>query len=119
LGKIHGCSHRYKFYYAALRYLGMNREPIKMAVFDSPFSSLKKLFLEIGKQRTNFPEILLNVVYKYIKPVILSKADFDIDEMDLEEIVSNISSPGIFIASKQDSLIPFEQIDHVFNNYNG
>ena len=59
------------------------------------------------------------MVYKYIKPVILSKANFDIDEMDLEEIVSNINSPGIFIASKQNSLIPFEQIDHVFNNYKG
>lgn len=42
-----------------------------MAVFDSPFSSLKKLFLEIGKQRTSFPEILLNVVYKYIRPIIV------------------------------------------------
>jgi len=30
-----------------------------------------------------------------------------------------ITSPGIFIASKQDSLIPFEQIDDIFNSYKG
>lgn len=63
----------------ALRFLGLNKEPIRAAIFDSPFLSLKKLFLEIGKQKTNFPELLLNVVYKYLKPIILSKADFDID----------------------------------------
>lgn len=55
----------------ALRYLSVHREPIRVAIFDSPFQSLKKLFVEIGKQRTNLPEILLNVAYKYIKPIIL------------------------------------------------
>lgn len=30
-----------------------------------------------------------------------------------------ISSPGLFIASKQDALIPFEQIDDMFNKYKG
>ena len=39
--------------------------------------------------------------------------------MDLEEIVKEVSCPGIFIASKQDSLIPFDQIDSVFNQYQG
>lgn len=42
-------------YYLALRYLALYREPIKITVIDSPFESLKKLFLEIGKKHTNFP----------------------------------------------------------------
>jgi hypothetical protein len=62
---------------------------------------------------------LLNVAYKYIKPIIISKADFDIDEVDLDPLVHFISTPGIFIASKQDALIPFEQIDDIFNKYKG
>jgi hypothetical protein len=37
----------------------------------------------------------------------------------LSEIVKEIETSGIFIASKQDSLIPFEQIDDVFNRYKG
>lgn len=37
----------------------------------------------------------------------MSKADFDIDEVDMGPLVCEIASPGIFIASKQDSLIPF------------
>ena len=77
------------------------------------------MFLEIGKEKTNLPEILLTVVYKYIKPIILSKADFDIDAVNIEDIVKEIGCPGIFLASKQDSLIPFEQIDALFNNYKG
>ena len=59
------------------------------------------------------------MVYKYLKPIILSKADFNIDEVQLEELLSEISTPGVFIASKQDSLIPFDQIDAVFNGYKG
>ena len=65
------------------------------------------------------PEIFLNVAYKYIKPIIMEKANFDIDEVDLDPLVNFITSPGIFIASKQDSLIPFEQIDEIFNKYKG
>lgn len=83
MGTLNGRSHRYSRKNIALRYLGKHKESIKVAIFDSPFSSLKKLFLEIGKQKTNFPEILLSVVYKYIKPIIFSKSEFDIDEVDL------------------------------------
>jgi esterase/lipase len=61
----------------------------------------------------------LNVAYKYIKPIIEEKAGFDIDEVDLENLVQLINSPGIFIASKQDCLIPFSQIDDIFNKYRG
>jgi hypothetical protein len=59
------------------------------------------------------------VAYKYIKPIILSKGGFDIDEVDISEMVGYISTAGIFIASKNDGLIPFEQMDRVFNRYGG
>lgn len=119
LGTVHGRSHWYLLEYKALRFLALNREHIRVAVFDSPFQSLRKLFVEIGKERTNLPELLLNVAYKYIKPIILSKADFDIDEVDLEPLAGFVSSPGIFIASKRDQLIPFQQIEGIFNKYRG
>ena len=41
------------------------------------------------------------MVYKYLKPIIISKADFNIDEVDLEETIKEVSCPGIFIASKR------------------
>lgn len=34
-------------------------------------------------------------------------------------MAKEIEIPGIFVASKQDSLIPFEQMDEVFNKYKG
>lgn len=55
----------------ALRYLSNSKKVIRAAIFDSPFRSLNKLFIEIGKERTSLPEILLNVAYKYIQPIIL------------------------------------------------
>jgi hypothetical protein len=39
--------------------------------------------------------------------------------VDLSELVQFITTPSIFIASKQDSLIPFSQIDSLFNKYKG
>ena len=37
----------------------------------------------------------------------------------MEAIAKEINIPGVFIASKQDSLIPFDQIDSIFNAYKG
>jgi hypothetical protein len=83
-----------------LRYLSKNKNDIKVAIFDSPFQSLKQLFLEIGKQKTSLPQIILSVAYKYMKPIILEKANFDVDEVDEPLPISSIGCPGIFIASK-------------------
>lgn len=49
--------------------------------------------------------------------MILEKALFDVDEVDLVSLIRKITCSGIFIASKQDSLIPFSQIDDMFIKY--
>ncbi len=63
--------------------------------------------------------MLLSVAYNYVKPLVLQKANFDIDEVDLLALMSSITCPGIFIASKKDQLVPFQQIDSLFNKYKG
>ena len=69
----------------ALRYLAKNpkKKNVVISVFDSPFISLKELFLEIGKQKTSFPKLVLEMALKYIKPIIKKKADFNIEDVDL------------------------------------
>ena len=52
-----------------------------------------------------------------MKPIILEKAGFDIDKVDLNLQSIECKCPGIFIASKNDSLIPFSQIDQIFNRF--
>ena len=101
----------------AIRYLNSNphNKLIKVGIFDSPFESLRQLFLEIGKVRTKLPSIVLQVAFKYLKPIVKEKADFDIDEVSLtDQRNEELNVPGIFIASKNDSLIPFKQIDKIF-----
>ena len=92
---------------------------IQAAILDSPFYSLKDLFIEIGRERTNLPKIVLEVAMKYLKPIIQQKARFDIDHVNLEDLKNITDCPGIFIASKNDSLIPFAQMDKIFKEFNG
>lgn len=55
-----------------------------MAIFDSPFRSLKELFLQIGRQKTSFPDFILEMAYNYLKPIVMEKAGFDIEQVDLK-----------------------------------
>jgi len=41
-----------------------------MAVYDSPFSSLRQLAIEIGKEKTRFPKFLIQLFLDYVKPII-------------------------------------------------
>lgn len=120
MGQIHGRCHRYQSKYLALRYLALNKNPknVIASVFDSPFHSLRELFLEIGKQKTSFPKLVLEMALKYIKPIIKDKANFNLDDVNLSNL-EEIDCPGVFIASKKDSLIPFSQMDLIFRQYKG
>lgn len=55
---------------------------------------------------------------KYIKPIILKKASFNIEDVNLNNL-SEVNCPGVFIASKNDALIPFTQMDSIFRQYKG
>lgn len=54
-----------------------------------------------------------------MRPIVKEKANFDIDEEDLMIDKAIIDIPGIFIASKYDALVPFQQIDQLFKKYKG
>lgn len=43
-----------------------------------------------------------------------TKAKFNIDHVSLEGLDQITGCPGVFIASKKDSLIPFWQMDAIF-----
>ena len=49
----------------------------------------------------------------------MEKANFNIDDVNLSDLGKINDCPGIFIASKNDSLIPFAQLDRIFKDYNG
>lgn len=63
---------------AALQYVKKNND-ISLAVYDSPFSSLRELAVEIGKQKTRFPKFFIELFLDYLKPIIAEKARFNID----------------------------------------
>jgi len=71
MGEINGCSYRYFLSINwGLNFLLQKKHNISFAIFDSPFKSLKDLFIQIGKQKTSFPEFILEMAYNYLKPII-------------------------------------------------
>lgn len=88
-----------------------------MAVYDSPFSSLRELAVEIGKEKTKFPKFLIQLFIDYVKPIIHEKAKFNIDELDITQDMDKVKVPGLFVGSMNDQLVPFQQVDSLFQKY--
>lgn len=85
---------------AALRFLNNNKE-IKVAVFDSPFSSLEALVLELTKNNTKIPKIIASGALKIINTTIKEKAKFDIYDLNpLKNEAPFINVPAFFIAAE-------------------
>jgi|JI6StandDraft_1071083.scaffolds.fasta_scaffold00210_30 esterase/lipase len=101
---------------SALRYTKKN-DNVNMAVYDSPFSSLRQLAIEIGKEKTRFPKFLIQLFLDYVKPIIAEKAKFNIDDLDITKDMDKIKVPGIFIGSMRDQLVPFRQVEELFQLY--
>ena len=88
-----------------------------MAVYDSPFSSLRQLAIEIGREKTRFPKFLIQLFLDYVKPIITEKAKFNIDDLDIMKDIEKIKVPGVFIGSMRDKLVPFKQVEELFKMY--
>ena len=84
----------------ALRYISQ-RHDISVAIYDSPFKSLKSLIEDLCKKNTKIPMFILAGALKIIGSTIREKANFDIYSLNpLKNEVGNIKVPGFFIVSE-------------------
>lgn len=58
--------------------------------------------MELGRSKTPLPQLFVSLLLSYLKSIIKDRADFDIDDLDLTEIVKDIKVPAIFLSCEKD-----------------
>ena len=85
----------------ALRYVAKNPNAVTVAIYDSPFKSLKCLISDLCKKNSKIPMFILSGALKIISSTIKEKANFDIYDLDpLKNEAPVIKTPGFFIVSE-------------------
>jgi alpha-beta hydrolase superfamily lysophospholipase len=74
-------------------------------VLDSSFQSLTELTIQIAKEKTSIPELLIKAVLMMIESSIEHKAGFKISDMELLEDTKCIKCPVLLLTSKDDKLV--------------
>ena len=102
----------------ALRYAEKDKK-INGIISDSPFSSLYKLALELGEEKTSIPGILLPPMLKLVEQTIKDKAGFDFKALEMCNFSQNSTIPCIFITSKEDSFVRAQHVETLYKHYAG
>lgn len=100
----------------ALKYVEKDHK-INGIVVDSPFSSLYKLALELGEEKTAIPGILLPPMLKIVEQTIKEKAGFDFKSLEIANCVKNSTVPCIFITSKDDTFVKSKHVEDLYEAY--
>ena len=96
-----------------------DRDPcIAGMILDSPFSSLKKLTIELAKSY-KVPGFLASTAMKFIRSTIQKKVDFDIENLIPIDHVQKCFIPALFAAAKQDDFINPQHSIELFEAYQG
>jgi hypothetical protein len=86
-------------------------------VYDSPFCSLVKLAREIAMDKTGLPKFIVTGALSIIRQTILSKAKFNINDLDVLKRAERCTVPALFMASKTDSFTRAHHSEKLKNAY--
>lgn len=70
-------------------------------------------------EKTGLPKFIVSGAITLIKQTILSKAKFNISDLDIAKKCEKIVTPGVFIASKKDTFTKSHHSDKLFKAYKG
>lgn len=100
-----------------LMYLKRDHD-IAAAVFDSPFKSLPSLIEDLCRKNSKIPMFILAGAVKIISKTIEDKAKFDIYKINpLKYEVPHITTPGLFVLSKEDEMVDPKHTEEIFKAY--
>ena len=74
-------------------------------VLDSPFSNLTQLSLELVKTYTKIPTLIAQIIKKFVRKSVLSKAKFDMDKLNPIDYVNKCFVPSLFVVAKGDDFV--------------
>eukprot|EP00658_Telonema_sp_P-2_P048194 TRINITY_DN36673_c0_g1_i2.p3 TRINITY_DN36673_c0_g1~~TRINITY_DN36673_c0_g1_i2.p3 ORF type:complete len:201 (+),score=33.40 TRINITY_DN36673_c0_g1_i2:258-860(+) len=85
-----------------------SRDPlISSMVLDSPFSSLGLLLHEMaGRYAPNVPGILVTPLLRLVRRSILTRAGFDLDEVEPVDAIRRCGVPVLYCTMSGDEVIP-------------
>jgi hypothetical protein len=97
-----------------------SRDPsIASLVLDSPFSSLKVLAGELVQNYTPIPKMIGTIARKFVRKSILSKAGFDIDELNPVAYVDKCFCPALIMTASGDDFVMPHHGKLLYDKYSG
>lgn len=94
-----------------------NGKSLKACIYDSPFSSLKKLIKEIASNRTGLPQFMFKPLMPMVDAFMKSKVSFSIHDLRVKDKVHLIKVPGLFLTSRKDSLVGHQHTEKLYQLY--
>lgn len=97
---------------------------IASVVLDSPFASLRDLMQELVEKWTSggyigVPRAATRVAAGWMRTSIKSRADFDIDDLEIERIASSTFCPALFAHGELDDFIDKKHSERLHQKYAG
>ena len=92
---------------------------IKCITVDSPFSDFRKLALEICKNNSKIPSLLIEGAISIIGTTVKKKNGMDINDIKPINSVKNCHKPAFFVHAVDDTFVKYEHSENIFNNYAG
>ena len=84
-------------------------------ILDSPFSNLSDLSVELGKNITGLPSLLVKGGLNFIRSTIKDKVGADILTVSPLESVSRIYLPALFAIGRDDKLVGPHHVTKLFD----
>lgn len=98
----------------------VSQRGVKAIVFDSGFSNIRMLALGLAKQRTGFPNMLIEPALALVSDQVKERvSQLDIHSIDLAKVIHTIYTPCFFVTSTEDTFVKSEQVEQLHARYNG
>ena len=96
------------------------RDPrINCLVLDSPFTSFKQFAKDYGKRRASLPGFVTLAAVAIVRSSILSRANFDLDALDLMKEAPLTKIPAVFAAADGDTFVLPSHSTQLYEAYGG
>jgi pimeloyl-ACP methyl ester carboxylesterase len=88
-------------------------------VLDSPFSDLKRLWMELWKKNSRIPMFIWKIALRFLRRTILKKAKFDIYKLNVIKYAKKWYSPWKFFYPDEDDFVDPSHSKRLYEAYAG
>ena len=88
-------------------------------VLDSPYGSLKQVWIDTANRHSFFPHCALKAIFDEVKEVVKEIAEIDIDNIKPISFSNKCYQPAMFLSASKDSIVSSKEVFSVFKSYQG